>query len=93
MVARSDSVPAMVRTVKVVPFLACDNAGYVLGRPKIAKDPSKQPKEDAAAVANATHSTIYSPTMPTPTTTRTPTPSFAGERPGALDWSKASSSR
>lgn len=51
MVARSDSVPAMVRTVKVVPFLACDNAGYVLGRPKIAKDPSKQPKEDAAAVA------------------------------------------
>ena len=34
MVARSDSVPAMVRTVKVVPFLACDNAGYVLGGPR-----------------------------------------------------------
>lgn len=42
-------VPNVTRTVKPVPMLGCDNAGYVLARPKLVDDPVKQAKEDVAA--------------------------------------------
>lgn len=47
--APSALVPNITRTVKPVPMLACDNASYVLGRPKVVDDPAKQTKEIAAA--------------------------------------------
>ncbi|WGX96535.1 type I-C CRISPR-associated protein Cas8c/Csd1 [Nocardioides sp. L-11A] len=48
-VAGSALIPNVVRTVKPVPMLGCDNASYVLGRPKAEKDPAKQEKEAAKA--------------------------------------------
>lgn len=49
MVAETAEIPNVVRTVKPVPMLACDNATYVLGRPKSETDPIKQGKELAKA--------------------------------------------
>lgn len=49
--AERDEIPNVVRTVKPVPMLACDNATYVLGRPKAESDPAKQEKELVKATA------------------------------------------
>lgn len=48
-VAPTATVPNITRTVKVVPLLGCDNATYVLGRPK--SNPATQAAEDAKAAA------------------------------------------
>jgi len=51
-VAGVTTIPNVVRPgIKPVPMLACDNAGYVLGRPKIESDPVKQEGEIAKAIA------------------------------------------
>jgi CRISPR-associated protein Csd1 len=49
--AERDEIPNVVRTVKPVPMLACDNATYVLGRPKAESNSAKQEKELAKASA------------------------------------------
>lgn len=47
----TDWVPNLTRSNNPPPLLACDNAPFVLGLPKVAKDPAKQPVEDAKAQA------------------------------------------
>lgn len=51
MAAPPTEIPNIVRTVKPVPLLACDNATYLLGRPKAENDPDKLEKEIAKAAA------------------------------------------
>lgn len=50
-VAPSRWVPNLTRANNPPPLFACDNAAFVLGLPKVAKEPAAQPKEDAAARA------------------------------------------
>lgn len=50
LVAPTATVPNITRTVKVVPMLGCDNGSYVLGRPKVEPDPTKQMAEQGKAV-------------------------------------------
>ncbi|TAK68905.1 MAG: hypothetical protein EPO13_09040 [Actinomycetota bacterium] len=52
-VAPTRLVPNIVRTSGPVPMLGCDNAGYVLGRPKPVDDPAKLAKEAAVAQLKA----------------------------------------
>lgn len=51
MVAEETVIPNIARTSGIAPLLGCDNATYVLGRPKVENDPAKLEKERAKATA------------------------------------------
>ncbi|PFG66073.1 CRISPR-associated protein Cas8c/Csd1 subtype I-C [Propionibacteriaceae bacterium ES.041] len=47
----NDWVPNLTRANNPPPLLACDNAPFVLGLPKVAKDPNRQSAENSKAEA------------------------------------------